>query len=310
MDSIYKQSFSDFEVIIVDNDCPDYSTEKLILPDERFKIVKADRNRGFAGGVNLGAANNRAEWLITLNPDAYADPDWLLCLHEASQSNPDHDMLGTTLLSSENENVVDGFGDVVSVFGHCWRGAHGSEISNLPDSNLEVFGACAAAAAYRTEAFAIVGGFDESYFCYLEDVDLAFRFQNENKRCLQIRNAIVYHVGGGSSAGDGCFATYQTYRNNISLILKNARPLALVPMLLVHVLTQCYSIFRNRRSSVTRHRWRGMRDGLSGWRVALACRKKAQSRAKASSVDICKRLSWSPSGMKRQVVVSFLREIS
>lgn len=310
LDSVYEQSFSDFEVIVVNNDCPERSTDQLVLPDDRFKIIEAGANIGFAGGANLGAADADSEWLITLNPDASAHPDWLLRLYETSRTNPEYDMLGTTLLSSEENNIVDGFGDVVSMFGACWRGGHGADVSSLPDSNQEVFGACAAAAAYRTKLFARLGGFDESYFCYLEDIDLAFRFQNWNKRCLQVRHSIVYHKGGGSSADGGSFATYQTYRNNIRLIVKNARPLMLAPMLLGHILTQCYSIFKNRQSTLTRCRWRGMRDGISALFSSVAGRRSAQSGANATTLDICRRLYWRPSGMKRQVVVSFSKEIS
>ena len=305
LNSIHEQTFQNFEVVIVDNDCPERCTEQIMLPDHRFKIVRANSNLGFAAGVNLGASGAKSEWIITLNPDAKARASWLQELVEASKSSPEFDMLGSTLLNAEEDSIVDGFGDVASIYGFFWRGGYGSLAADLPDENQEVFGACAAAAGYRREIFEKFGGFDEPYFCYLEDADLSFRFQNANLRCLQVRDAIVLHFGGKSSDPEGRFSVSQTYKNNLRLIVRNAPALVLFPMILTYLTAQAYTIARNWRSPLTRTRLEGVWESFRLLPAAFSSRKNAQKYAVASSFRIVKRLTWRPSALKRQQLVTF-----
>lgn len=302
VDSLEEQAFRSFEVVIVDNQCPEKSTDSLRLPDARFRVIRANENLGFAAGTNFGAIDAQTEWVLALNPDTFASADWLQNLFNASQENPGFDMLGTTLLQAENPEIVDGFGDVLSIYGFCWRGGHGIHESSLPDRHCEVFGACGAAACYRRTFFERLKGFDEAYFCYLEDVDISFRFQLLNCKCLQVRDALVWHVGGASSAGSDGFAVYQTYKNSLRLILANARPLMLMPIVFLFVCAQVYTLLRNWRSPHTSDRLRGLRSGFRSIPAALKQRRMVQSDAAAGSWAICSRLAWSPSGLKRQSI--------
>ena len=305
VDALAKQTFDGFEVVIVNNDCPEGSTDSLHLPDSRFRIVQAGANIGFAGGANLGAKGAACPWIITLNPDTVPDRHWLAELNGASQRSPQYDVLSTTLLQAKDPSKVDGFGDVLSIYGIAWRGGSGLDTVQLPQTDRPVFGACGAAAAYRRCVFEAFGGFDEDYFCYLEDVDLAFRLQAAGRECLQVRRAIAAHVGGASSASDPRFAIYQTHLNSLRLIVRNA-PAAVMPfMLAAFALAQAYLVARNHSRPETAYRVSGLRDALGTIGPALASRRAARRLARLGSVEMVRRFAWSPRALRNQRLFTF-----
>ncbi len=177
LDALKAQSFGDFEAVIVDNASTDGSIETLRLPDARFSVLQAGENLGFAAGTNLGTVGCKTKWIATLNPDAMPKEGWLEELRRATARYPDVGMFGSTQINARHPDRVDGFGDAYSIFGTAWRGASGHPMASLPGEDREVFAPCAAAAFYSRELFQSEGGFDESLFCYMEDVDLGFRLQ-------------------------------------------------------------------------------------------------------------------------------------
>jgi len=310
LDAVAAQTFSDFEVIVVDNDCPDNSTGSLVLPDQRFHILRAGYNAGFAGGTNLGAAGSTAPWIITLNPDTLPAPDWLAELYKAAERQPEAAVLSSTLVSMKNAAVSDGFGDVMSIYGIAWRGGTGRPVQELPQQDAFVFGACAAAAAYRHDVFEAMAGFDEGFFCYLEDVDLAFRIQNAGLDCLQVRNALVAHAGSASSAGQREFPVYQSYKNGLRVIVRNAPALVLPIMLPGYLTAQVYIILRNLGKPETKARLSGLKAAIPALGDAWRTRKQSRARATISSWALMKRLAWSPLSLRNlraKTVSPFMR---
>lgn len=305
VDALRMQTKSDFEVIVVDNACPERCTDELYLPDERFTIVSSQQNQGFAGGSNFGAHGATTEWIITLNPDATPDPFWLEKLFEASERSPVFDVLSSTLVRADEKNLVDGFGDVLSIYGIAWRGGSGQRLDAMPNDDVEVFGACGAAACYRRVVFETFGGFDRDYFCYLEDVDLAFRFQTAGVRCLQVRDAIVSHVGSASSTSDLSFPLFQSHRNNLRLILRNA-PLMLLPVMLFgFCAAQIYINLRNIQKPESRTRVSGLVASFKTVPSALASRKTARAFSKLNSLALFRRLALSPFDLRNQRLITF-----
>ena len=294
LDHLAEQSLGEFEVVIVNNDCPDNCTATLTLPDGRFRILDAPENLGFAGGSNLGAAGAHAPWIITLNPDAWPKPDWLERLMAAGQMYPDADMLSSTLLKSDAPNIVDGFGDAYSIFGIAWRGGHNSQAMDLPEEDMDVFGPCGAAAAYRRERFEAAHGFDSTYFCYLEDVDLAIRLRRMGSYCVQVRQAEVLHYGSGSTGKESDFQYFQTYKNNLRMIIKTA-PLALLPVqLTAYMLSQCYILFRNRNSKGAAARIKGLKEGVRGMPQAFRDRRATRSSMTQGLLGFARQIAWHP----------------
>ncbi|MDJ0922032.1 MAG: glycosyltransferase family 2 protein [Henriciella sp.] len=302
IDALAQQTMPCFEVVIVDNACPDRSTDSVQLPDPRFNIHVSRTNRGFSGGSNLGASGAETEWLVTLNPDAAPCPTWLAELKEASLRSPDFDVLSSTLIQSENTELLDGFGDVMSIYGMAWRGGYGQRLAELPTTDQPVFGACGAAACYRRRKFEEIGGFDESFFCYLEDIDLAFRFQSAGLKCLQVRQALVRHHGSASSSGDTWFPLFQTYKNSLRLILRNAPGPILPVMLLSFVLAQAYINLRNVHKPESRIRVSGLLSSFKTIPSAITSRKDARANSKRGTIAMLKCFASSPLALRNQKI--------
>jgi GT2 family glycosyltransferase len=220
VDALAAQTFRDFEAVIVDNASSDGSVRDLRLPDARFRIVSLKLNTGFAAANNLAAADSAAEFLVLLNPDAVADPAWLETLIAKARTGLDIASVGSLQRRLDDPEVLDGVGDVWHVAGLAWRAGEGHPAARAPGDG-EIFGPCGAAALYRREAFLKLGGFDERFFCYCEDVDLALRLRSAGYRSVRASSAIVRHAGSGISGRRSDFTLYHGHRNRIWTFVKN-----------------------------------------------------------------------------------------
>ena len=303
IDKLASQSIRNFEAVIVNNDCPDDCTAALKLPDDRFRVLHAPENLGFAGGSNFGAKDATAGWIITLNPDAWPQTRWLERLMSAGETHPKATMLSSTLLKSESPDIVDGFGDAYSIFGIAWRGGHNSQTASLPATDVSVFGPCGAAAAYRKEAFEAVGGFDRKFFCYLEDVDLAIRLRRQGGSCIQVRQAEVLHYGAGSTGKESDFQYFQTYKNNLRMIIKTA-PLAILPLqLAAYMLSQSYILFRNRKNKGASARLSGLKEGIRRIPQAFRDRAETQRHFTSGSLSFARKIAWHPAKVSELAIL-------
>jgi GT2 family glycosyltransferase len=220
VDALAAQTFQDFEAVIVDNASSDGSVHDLRLPDDRFRVLSQGANTGFAVANNLAAARSSAEFLVLLNPDAVAEPAWLQTLIDKAHTAPDIASVGSLQRRLDDPEVLDGVGDVWHVAGLAWRAGEGHPTAGAPGDG-EIFGPCGAAALYRRAAFMAQGGFDERFFCYCEDVDLAFRLRAAGYRSVRASSAVVRHAGSGISGRRSDFTLYHGHRNRIWTFVKN-----------------------------------------------------------------------------------------
>ena len=126
------------------------------------------------------------------------------------------------LAASWCEPLLDGTGDAYHMSGLVWRMGHGMPVSSDTGKDYEVFSPCAAVAFYRRSAMQKIGGFDEEYFCYVEDVDLGFRLRLAGFRCLYVPKSVAHHVGSGATGGQHSdFAAYHGHRNLVWTFVKD-----------------------------------------------------------------------------------------
>ncbi|MEM9600006.1 MAG: glycosyltransferase family 2 protein, partial [Pseudomonadota bacterium] len=289
VEALAGQSLSAFEAFIVDNGSTDRSLASLSDLDDRFRVIKAGENLGFAAGNNLAAVQARADWIVTLNPDAFARPDWLANLCRAITRNPHVTMLGSMQIAADNPDLFDGTGDEVSIFGVAYRAGYGKAVRTITE-DFPVFGPCAAAAAYRRDHFEAAGGFDERFFCYHEDVDLALKMRRLGGRAVQVHDAIVDHVGSGITGTASDFAVYHGTRNRIwtwFASMPTGLMIALMPLHIGANIAYLYwSLFRPGRFSPT---WRGIRDALRGLPEILRKRRHYETKGTVGGM-----LVWNP----------------
>jgi len=287
MESLTQQSYSSFETVVIDNASTDDSLENALPDDPRFKLIQLDENIGFAAANNLGAQNSPATWLATLNPDAVAEPNWLEALLDATRRYPDVAMFGSTQIDAMNPNKLDGSGDAYFAFGLAWRGNYGHPLSDLPEEG-ETFSPCAAAAFYKTTVFHAAGGFDERFFCYLEDVDLAFRLRLKGERCIQVKDAVVRHVGSAISIPKSDFVRFHSARNNLWLFVKNMPGVLFWLLLPGHILLQVmwlmWAALRGHFGPV----WRGF---LAGFEALPAIWHERKTKPKLIRINIIRLLT-------------------
>lgn len=297
--SLQAQTLQDFEVIIVDNASQDGS-DNIVLPDDRFRLHRAGENLGFAAANNLAAKGANAPWLAMLNPDAIAAADWLDQLLKEAEAHREAAIFGSTQLRAEEDGVLDGTGDCLSAFGPSWRSGYGNPAEDpLPEG--EVFAACGAAMMISRHLFEQLGGFEESFFCYMEDVDLCYRARLAGALIWQSSRARVAHAGGGSTeAGESTFSMYHGYRNSIWMLLRcTPWPLLMIslPGLITFMLLR---MTRIRAPGKNRALWQGMRDGLLGGNGLLRQRCAIKRQRGVSVAQVASWLSWNPRHILRR----------
>ena len=232
------------EIILIDNASSDQSIE-IVRRFPSVRLIALDHNTGFARGNNLAieAASDESEWVALINPDAFAEPCWLEALLAAAGSNPGFNVFGSKLMSAVDPTMLDGAGDAYHMSGLVWRIGHGAPAPTSAENVREVFSPCAAAVLYRRSALREFGGFDEDYFCYVEDVDIGFRFRLAGYRCLYVPQSVAHHVGSGTTGGKHSdFAVYHGHRNLVWTFVKDMPGFLFWLMLPLHVLLNLVSI--------------------------------------------------------------------
>ncbi len=205
----------------------------------------------------------------------------------SAQRNPEFHVFGSKLVNASDPMLLDGEGDAYHVSGLVWRMGHGAPVPAVAENEREVFSPCAAAALYRRSALLEAGGFDEDYFCYVEDVDLGFRLRLAGHRCLYVPLSVAHHVGSGTTGGrHSDFAIYHGHRNLVWTFVKDMPGLLFWLLLPLHVLLNLVSVIwfvlRGRGGVILRAK----RDAVLGLPKMWRKRQQIQKMRLASIGDI------------------------
>ncbi|MDX2239011.1 MAG: glycosyltransferase [Hyphomonadaceae bacterium] len=263
------------------------------------QFLQQDRNLGFAEGNNKAAALVETPLMALLNPDAFPEPDWLAELAAAAARHPEAAAFGSTQISAAEPGRYDGLGDRYGAYGFPWRAAHGA-LRTFPAIDGEAFSPCAAAALYRIAAWRAAGGFEPSYFCFVEDVDLGFRLRLMGWTCRQAASAVVAHIGGASAARRSAFAVYHGRRNRIWTLLRCMPWPLLVLAAPLHVAHTLLQVALSVGGPHFRPTMAALRDALRGSPAALQARRQIQASRTASLGAIAAAFTWSPLTMARR----------
>lgn len=304
VDALAGQTMRDFEALIADNASTDGSVDRLRLPDERFQVLPMGGNLGFAAGNNRAAERAAGEFIACLNPDAQPAADWLEQLLRAADRHPEAAAFGSTQLRYEDERILDGVGDVWHAAGLAWRAREGRPATNLPPEG-EVFSPCGAAALYRAADFRAVGGFDERFFCYCEDVDIGFRLRLAGRACIQAPAAVVLHEGSAISGRRSEFTVYHGHRNRIWTFVKNTPGPLLWVLAPYHLAVNAWLLTVFLRIGMAPVLLRAYRDALRGLPAVWRDRRRTQRSRRASLQDVARAFEWSLLAVRRRDVHHF-----
>jgi hypothetical protein len=196
--SLAAQDLTPAEVIVVDNGSTDGSVDYLRESHPQVEVLALDHNTGFAHAANLGMGRARNDVVALINADVVLEPDWLSRLAVALAQDPGAASAACKMVSLADPSTIYDAGDILRRDGACEQRGRFTRDDGRFDAPGEVFGACAGAAMYRRSAVRTEGGFDERYFAYLEDVDLALRLRLAGWHCLYVP-AVARHAGESTS---------------------------------------------------------------------------------------------------------------
>jgi GT2 family glycosyltransferase len=202
LDSLAAQD-TELELMVVDNGSGDGSVE--LLRERGVPHVSLPQNVGFAAAVNLGAARSRAPMVLALNADTVLEPGAVAKLAEALRADPGLGGVQPRILQLEpgGEGGVASArlysrGMALSADGRAFEEGAGEAQDSRSAAAREVFGVCGAACLLRRDLFERLGGYDERYFAFYEDVDLNVRARVAGWRFAYVPEAVVWHVGNAS----------------------------------------------------------------------------------------------------------------
>jgi GT2 family glycosyltransferase len=216
--SLERQHFPAVEVIVVD----DGSSRPLAARGYRT-IVTLPARQGFAAAANAGAAASRGAFVGFVNSDVEVEPEWLGELVACAERHARAAVVTGKILRARDPRVLDGAGDGITRALKAYRRGEGSRENGRFDDERQIFSASGTACLWRADAFRVLGGFDERFVLYYEDVDLGFRARRRGWECWYTPTARAVHVGGGSTAPwrrelDETYAL----RNRWATVAKNA----------------------------------------------------------------------------------------
>lgn len=288
LDTIASQTFTDYEIIVVDNASSDHSVDDLENRLPGVRVIRLSQNVGFAAANNKGAHLARGRWLALLNNDAYPEPYWLEKILDAAKHYSEFSFFASHMMQADGEGLIDGTGDVYHVSGLAWhRNYSQHEVQANPEMG-EVFSPCAAAAVYDRKAFLDVDGFDEQYVSHHEDVDLGFRLRLRGLRCLYVPDAVVEHVGSASYGKVSDLTVYHVHRNLVWCFFSNMPGHLFWIYLPAHIVANLVFLVYYSLRGQGKVIWRAKLDALRSLPLALRKRREAQKTRRVDSDEISK----------------------
>jgi GT2 family glycosyltransferase len=221
LNSLWKQTYRNFEVVVVDNGSTDSSVEFLrSVAHDRLKVVELPANLGFAGGCNAGISRAAGTYIATLNNDAEADASWLEELVAGMDSSPTVGMCASKILFHGDRGRIDKVGHLIY-----WDGLnHGRGSGELDRGQYgtveEVLFPDGAAALYRRDMLEQIGLFDETFFAYGDDADLGLRGRLAGWTCIYVPTAVVYHIRSATAGEFSSLKAFLIERNRLFVALK------------------------------------------------------------------------------------------
>jgi GT2 family glycosyltransferase len=276
--ALRRQTFRDFEIILVDNGSRDQSVEYIRAEFPEVNLISLNENRGFTGGNIAGYEQASGELIVLLNNDTEVDPRWLEKLHKASQQYPTAGSFANKMLYFDERSRIDNCGFAVTQAGLTIDLGRGEEDGPAWGEPRKVFGGCGGAVAYRRSMLEDIGFLDDDFFMTYEDVDLSFRAQLRGYECAFVPGAIVYHHYRATMKNHPARQVFFSQRNIEFVYLKNmpvGQMLRSLPQRLVYELGGAIYFFKTGAGMAF---LKAKIDAIRRLPVILRKRKQIQSR--------------------------------
>lgn len=231
LQSLAAQTYRNFETIIVDNASTDGSPELIMTHYPTIRLIRLATNTGFATGNNKGFEQASGAYIVILNNDTRAEPDWLAKMVAVAEENPAVGMVGCRTCAYGDRDTIDTIGGRICRDGMS-RGAYRSQSFSKLGLNPVEEGLypSGCAALYKRAMLDETGFFDDDFFAYAEDTDLGLRGQLAGWKTLIATDAVVHHKYSGTGGVFSPLKLYLVERNHYWVAIKNF-PLPLLVLL-------------------------------------------------------------------------------
>ena len=286
--SVVAHTEGDAEVVVADNGSTDDSLQWLRLNYPDVRVIRLDRNYGFAGGYNRALREVASEYVLLLNSDVEVTAGWWQPLVEVLDTESDVAAVAPKLLADmertkfEYAGAAGGFIDYLG-YPFC----RGRILSNVEedrgqyDNRRDIFWASGAAMCCRREVFESLGGFDEDFFAHMEEIDLQWRMQLAGWRIVVEPKSVVYHLGGGTLPASSR-KIFLNHRNNLAMLFKCASPIQRAVVAVVRPATDMLEALVNLVTLHPQRAWAIVRawGEFIAWHGVLSRKRKAVVRTK------------------------------
>ncbi len=225
---VLKTCYENLEIVVADNGSTDDSVQLLQRDFPAVRLIRLDKNYGFAEGYNKALQQVESDYYMILNSDVEVEPQWLQPLVALLEANPQIAACQPKILSLTHTARFDyagAAGGWLDAFGYPFaRGRifdHCEQDQGQYDAPEPIFWASGAALFIRSEVFRSSGGFDPYFFAHQEEIDLCWRVQRMGYLIYACPASTVKHLGGGTLPRGNSLKTYLNFRNNHIMLFKN-----------------------------------------------------------------------------------------
>jgi len=229
IESIFKETKLAYEIIIVDNNSPDKSGEKLSKKIETCNFILNKKNVGVSEGLNIGIKNANGKYVVLLNNDLIVAPKWLDYLLEAYKKNGEG-LYQPKFLKMNDKKIIDSAGNLINIFGFGFSREKGKEDYSQYNSIEEIGFAAGTCLFCSKKIFDKIGFLDEKFFAYNEDLDLGWRAKLLNYKSYYVPKSIAYHHGSAQWKWSG-EKFYLLERNRWIVLLSNYNFITIIRLL-------------------------------------------------------------------------------
>lgn len=286
--SVVAHTAGDAEVVVADNGSTDDSLQWLRLTHPDVRVIRLDRNYGFAGGYNRALKEVDSEYVLLLNSDVEVTAGWWQPLVEVLDKESDVAAVAPKLLADMERTKFEyagASGGFIDYLGYPF--CRGRILSNVEadsgqyDDRRDIFWASGAALCCRREVFDALGGFDDDFFAHMEEIDLQWRMQLAGWRIVVEPKSVVYHLGGGTLPVSSR-KIFLNHRNNLAMLFKCASPMQRAVVAMVRPMTDMLEALVNLVTLHPHRAWAIVRawGEFIAWHGTLSRKRKAVVRTK------------------------------
>jgi GT2 family glycosyltransferase len=281
--ALMQQTARPSEVVVIDNGSTDGSVDLVRQRFPEARLLTFSENRGFAAAMNAGIAKAAGQFIAFLNNDAVAEQTWLEELDACLERHPAAAAATSKLLLADEPGRLDGAGDGLTRSFLPYVRGHGEPDDGRFADEVEVFGASGAAALWRASVLRELGGFDERFFAYYEDVELSFRARLRGYEIWYAPRSVVRHTRGGTAGQHVDFALFHPVKNRWFMIVKDTPTGTMARRFPAIVAGEAFFWGRTIRRRSPRTLLRAYREVVQRWPELRRDRRKIQAARAISS---------------------------